>query len=104
MTVIFVCRKEFLANLVIQHIRNSLKMTNFGFQYTIHNYLLTFLTEEFITNFCPQGRAVADACKQNNVKHLVFSGLEPCMKEIGIPVPHFESKVAVEEYIEQQKV
>ena len=36
--------------------------------------------------------------------HVVFSGLESPKEEIGIAVPHFESKAEIEKYIKEQKV
>jgi len=45
-----------------------------------------------------QGKSAADICKEIGVKHLVFSGLE-CI-EVGTPVAHFDSKGAVEKYIQ----
>ena len=47
---------------------------------------------------------MVDACKQNHLAHIVFSGLESPKDEIGIEAPHFESKAEIEKYIKEQKV
>ena len=51
-----------------------------------------------------QGKAAVDACKQNHVEHIVFSGLESPMHEMGIDVPDCDSKWEVENYVKELKV
>ncbi|PIO26682.1 hypothetical protein AB205_0048410 [Aquarana catesbeiana] len=53
-----------------------------------------------------QGKQIADHCKQLELQHVVYSGLENVYKLTGgkLEVPHFDSKGVVEEYIRQIKV
>lgn len=53
-----------------------------------------------------QGKQIADLCKQLELQHVVYSGLENVYKLTGgkLEVPHFDSKGVVEEYIRQIKV
>lgn len=46
-----------------------------------------------------QGKTVADAANESGVQHLVFSSV--ACADAGTGIPHFESKWAVEQYIEQ---
>ncbi|EED15656.1 NmrA family transcriptional regulator, putative [Talaromyces stipitatus ATCC 10500] len=49
-----------------------------------------------------QGKAVADACKETGVKHLIFSSLRSISEVTGGKLPnvlHFEGKAEVEQYI-----
>ncbi|KAI8518439.1 NmrA-like domain-containing protein 1 [Branchiostoma belcheri] len=46
-----------------------------------------------------QGKAVADAAKAADVKHVVFSSLEDVQKIMGFPCLHFDSKAQIEEYM-----
>lgn len=63
-------------------------------------FLVTnFWAHNSIEKEVAQGKLVADTCKELDVKHLVFSGLESI--EVGTPVAHFDSKGAVEKYIQQ---
>ena len=47
------------------------------------------------------GKAVADECKVAGIKHVVFSGLDSVKDKIGKPAAHFESKFAVEKYLDE---
>ena len=49
-----------------------------------------------------QGKNAVDACKEAGIKHLVYSGLENCVKLTGKPVVHFDSKGVIEEYIQEE--
>ncbi len=49
-----------------------------------------------------QGKNIVDACKSENVKHLVYSGLESVQDAIGKECAHFDSKGKVENYIQDQ--
>ncbi|XP_040212207.1 nmrA-like family domain-containing protein 1 [Rana temporaria] len=53
-----------------------------------------------------QGKQIADLCKQLELKHVIYSGLENVQKLTGgkLEVPHFDSKGLVEEYFRQIKV
>ncbi|XP_019619300.1 PREDICTED: nmrA-like family domain-containing protein 1 [Branchiostoma belcheri] len=46
-----------------------------------------------------QGKAVADAARAAGVLHVVFSGLENVQKIAGFPLPHFDAKGRIEEYM-----
>lgn len=51
-----------------------------------------------------QGKTVADACKTEGVKHLIFSSLINVTKESNgrlVNVTHFDGKAEVERYIRQ---
>ena len=48
-----------------------------------------------------QGMMIADACKKAKVKHVVYSNLEPIEKAVGIPPPHYDTKAAVQKYIDE---
>ena len=47
------------------------------------------------------GKLVGDACKKAGVKHLVYSGLEVVLDIIGKPSQHFDSKGAIEKYLDE---
>ena len=47
---------------------------------------------------------MVDACKQNHVAHVIFSGMESTKEEMGIEVPCFDTKAEIEQYIKEQKV
>lgn len=53
-----------------------------------------------------QGKRIADICKLQGLKHVVFSGLENVHKLTGgkLKVLHFDGKGEVEEYFRQIKV
>ena len=48
-----------------------------------------------------QGKAVADVCKREGVKHVVFSALEAVKEKIGILCPHYDSKAVVDKYLDE---
>lgn len=48
-----------------------------------------------------QGKAVADACKEAGVEHVVYSGLDSVKDAIGKFCPPLDSKAAVEKYLDQ---
>ncbi|XP_064616574.1 nmrA-like family domain-containing protein 1 [Liolophura sinensis] len=48
-----------------------------------------------------QGKDAVDAAKEVGIKHFVYSGLENVQRTLGIPCEHFDSKAAVEEYLQQ---
>ena len=48
-----------------------------------------------------QGKAVADECKAAGVQHVVYSGLDPVKEKTGKPCPHYDSKAAVEKYLDE---
>ena len=47
------------------------------------------------------GKAAADECKKAGVKHVVFSGLDSVKDKIGKGCLHFDSKSAVEKYLDE---
>ena len=47
------------------------------------------------------GKAAADECKKAGVQHVVFSGLDSAKDKIGKGVMHFDSKSAVEKYLDE---
>lgn len=51
-----------------------------------------------------QGKRAAATCKEEGIKHLIYSGLERVDKILGIPCDHFDSKGEVEEYIREQGI
>ncbi len=51
-----------------------------------------------------QGKAIGDACKEEGVQHLVFSGLEHVQEIIGKSCPHFDGKGIVEKYLDEIKI
>ncbi|XP_062513028.1 nmrA-like family domain-containing protein 1 [Corticium candelabrum] len=46
-----------------------------------------------------QGKDAADACVEEGVKHLIYSGLSPAKKLSGLSVPHLDAKAEVEDYL-----
>ena len=46
-----------------------------------------------------QGKDAADVAREEGVQHFIYSGLAPTTRLSGIPVPHFDAKGAVEDYI-----
>ncbi|XP_077305718.1 nmrA-like family domain-containing protein 1 [Lithobates pipiens] len=70
-----------------------------------------FVVTNFFDNFSKekeleQGKRIADICKLQGLKHVVFSGLENVHKltEGKLEVLHFDGKGEVEEYFRQIKV
>jgi len=52
-----------------------------------------------------EGKNVIDVCKLYNIKHLVFSGLDPIKKlNLGYEVHHFETKAEISEYSKKQQI
>ena len=51
-----------------------------------------------------QAKTVAAACKKFGVKHLVFSGLDPVKEITGKDCPHFDSKAAIEKYLDESGI
>ncbi len=49
-----------------------------------------------------QGKNIVDACKSENIKHLVYSGLESIQDAFGKACPPFDYKAKVENYIQDQ--
>ena len=47
------------------------------------------------------GKAVADECKVAGIKHVVFGGLDSVKDKIGKSCAHFDSKSAVEKYLDE---
>lgn len=47
------------------------------------------------------GKAAADECKKAGIKHVVFSGLDSVVDKIGKSCLHFDSKSAVEKYLDE---
>ena len=47
------------------------------------------------------GKAAADACKEAGLQHVVFSGLELVKDRLGKSCAHFDSKGAVEKYLDE---
>ena len=47
------------------------------------------------------GKAVADECKEAGIKHVVFSGLDSVKDKIGKSCARFDSKAAVEKYLDE---
>ena len=47
------------------------------------------------------GKTIADACKKEGVKILVYSGLENINKILGKPCPLFDGKAKVAEYLDE---
>ncbi|CAI8030828.1 NmrA-like family domain-containing protein 1 [Geodia barretti] len=47
------------------------------------------------------GKAASDECKKAGVQHVVFSGLDSAKDKIGKAVHHFDSKSAVEKYLDE---
>ena len=50
------------------------------------------------------GKAVVEECKEAGVHHVVFSGAESVKDEIGKTCTFFDSKFAVEEYLDERGV
>ena len=48
-----------------------------------------------------QGKAVADVCKRQGVKHVVYSALDAVKEQIGTLCPHFDSKAVVDKYLDE---
>jgi len=47
-----------------------------------------------------QGKNVVDACKENGIQHLVFSGLRSAKEKAGLEgCSHFENKKVIFDYI-----
>ena len=51
-----------------------------------------------------QAKAVAAACKRFGVQHLVYSGLELVKDITGIDCAHFDSKAAIEKYLDESGI
>jgi len=73
-------------------------------------FLVTNWWEHFNTDLeITQGKALADACKAQGVKHVIWSGLEDTrpalmdkatpIEEPGRTVPHFDGKAEISEYM-----
>ena len=60
-------------------------------------YLVTLVSPEEVQ----VGKAAADECKKAGVQHVVFSGLDSAKDKIGKGVLHFDSKSAVEKYLDE---
>ncbi|MBW4577618.1 MAG: NmrA/HSCARG family protein [Aphanothece sp. CMT-3BRIN-NPC111] len=52
-----------------------------------------------------QSKMMIEICKSEKVSHFIYSSLENCLKisDGKVPVPYFDSKAAVEEYIDEQR-
>ncbi|XP_002162807.2 nmrA-like family domain-containing protein 1 [Hydra vulgaris] len=62
-------------------------------------FLVTDFTAHFVKNKeIDQGVNLINKAIQNNVKHVVFSGLENVESQINEPCLHFDYKAAVEDY------
>ena len=51
-----------------------------------------------------QAKTVAAACKKFGVQHLVFSGLDPVKEVTGKDCPHFDSKAAIERFLDESGI
>ena len=60
-------------------------------------YLVTIVSPEE----AQVGKAAADECKKAGVQHVVFSGLDSVKDKIGKGVMYFDSKSAVEKYLDE---
>jgi len=61
-------------------------------------FFVTDFSAHFDHSEVKQGTNVIDSAIRNNVKHVVFSGLENCEKHIHKPVYHFDYKEEIENY------
>jgi uncharacterized protein YbjT (DUF2867 family) len=61
-------------------------------------FLVTDFSAHFDHREVKQGTSLIDAAIKNNVKHVVFSGLENCQSVINKPVLHFDYKAEIENY------
>ena len=59
------------------------------------------VTPLFVSNEEAVGKAAADACKEAGLQHVVFSGLDSVKDKIGKPCVYFDSKAAVEKYLDE---
>jgi uncharacterized protein YbjT (DUF2867 family) len=61
-------------------------------------FFVTDFSAHFDHREVKQGTSLIDAAIKNNVKHVVFSGLENCQSVINKPVLHFDYKAEIENY------
>ncbi len=61
-------------------------------------FFVTDFSSHFDHSEVKQGTNLIDSAIRNNVKHVVFSGLENCEKIINKPVYHFDYKAEIENY------
>ena len=61
-------------------------------------FFVTDFSAHFDHSEVKQGTNVIDSAIRNNVKHVVFSGLENCQSVINKPVLHFDYKDEIEKY------
>ncbi|MFC4008423.1 NmrA/HSCARG family protein [Nonomuraea purpurea] len=62
----------------------------------------TFLTDAGLDGEVRQGRVVAEAAKELNVAHVVYTSVDGAERDSG--VPHFESKWTIERHLQALKV
>jgi uncharacterized protein YbjT (DUF2867 family) len=65
-------------------------------------YAVTDFFRNGVAKEIMHGKLIADIAKKSGVRHLVFSSVISADRKTG--VPHFESKWAIEQYIEQLKI